>query len=130
MKEVLALEHLLPVETDDKVEVGLAFFNGSLHFVSIHLWIVHDVVPDRECCAGRAANEPVWVVLVEKFAGEFAVGTEREVPWSAVLFHGSEIKGAKSFHVEVAPGFVCAINDRASSIDLSKGDCGSVGSHG
>ena len=65
MKEVLAFEHLLSVEADDKVEVGLAFFDGSLHLVSIHRWIVHGVVPDRECSAKQAANEPIGVIFVE-----------------------------------------------------------------
>ena len=95
MEEVLTLEHLLPVDTNDKVEMGLAFLNGSLRFVPMHLWIVHGVVPDRECCARWAAKSPIGVILVEKLTGELAIGTEREVPWCAVILRGSEIEKAE-----------------------------------
>ena len=97
MKEVLAFEHMLPVETDDKVEVGLAFFDGSLDLVSIHLWISHGIVLDRECCARWTANEPVGVIFAEKLTGKLVISTECEVPWCAVIRHGPEIEGAKSF---------------------------------
>ena len=129
MEEVLALEHLLPVEADDKVEVGIAFLNGSLHLVSIHLWIVHGVIPDRECRARRIANEPVGVICVEKLTGKLAICTEREVPWCAVILHGPEIEGAKFLEVEVPSSFVGALKKCAFSINLSKGGCGSDGPH-
>ena len=75
VENVLTLEHLLTVEAGNTIEMGLAFFIGSLHFVSIHLWIVHGVVPYRECCAWWTADEPIGVIRVEKFTGELAVGT-------------------------------------------------------
>ena len=100
VKEVLALEHLLPVKADDKVEVSFAFFDGSLHLVSIHLWIIHGVIPYRECRTRWAANELVWIIFVEELTGELAIDTKREVPWCAVILHGSEIESAESLQID------------------------------
>ena len=102
MEEVASFAELVPVQSDNKLQMNHASGDQALDFLLIHLRVVHTPVPHAEGGARWGAYHPGRIALFHQPQGLSSVRLEIEIPWHAIGFERPHIQGIQSCDIEVS----------------------------